>query len=112
MIVNQSNHNCCLVRELQTADTFWQRLRGLLGQASLPQGRGLLISSCRSVHTMHMRFPIDVIFLDRAWMVVGLEPRLCPGRFSRHYPSAWFALELPAGTIEASGTAIGHQLGC
>ncbi|MGI6358025.1 MAG: DUF192 domain-containing protein [Bacillota bacterium] len=112
MIINPNSNGYCLVRELQPAATFWQRWRGLMGRASLPEGSGLLISPCRSVHTMHMRFPIDVIFLDRAWTVVGLEPSLRPWRFSRNYPSAWFAIELPAGTIQASGTEIGHRLQC
>lgn len=112
MIVNSSRGSYCLVRDLQPAFTFWRRLRGLMFRAELPAESGLLIAPCRSVHTMHMRFPIDVIFLDKAWCVVGLAPELAPWRFSRTYPQSWFVLECPAGTIEQSGTALGDRLEC
>lgn len=112
MIVNRSKNDCCLVRDLQPAVTFWQRMRGLMFCASLPSASGLLIAPCQLVHTLHMRFSIDVVFLDKSWTVVGLQPDLVPWRFSRYYRDAWFVLELPAGTVSRSGTELGDRLEC
>jgi hypothetical protein len=109
MVVNNTR-SLRLARQVDVACNFWRRLRGLMFRASLPVDRGLLIAPCRSVHTLHMRFPIDVIFLDKSARVVGLETQLPPWRFSRIYPQAWFALELPAGMIQSSGTQIGDLL--
>ena len=110
MIVNKSRNDYCLVRDLHEAFTFWRRLRGLMFRAALPSGTGLLIAPCQSVHTLHMRFPIDVIFLDKSWCVVGLERNLAPWRFSRVYRYSWFVLECPAGSIDRSGTELGDRL--
>ena len=112
MIVNKSRHDYCLVRDLHPAFTFWRRLLGLMFRASLPVGSGLLIAPCQSVHTMHMRFPIDVVFLNKSWGVVGLERYLAPWRVSPTYRDSWFVLECPAGTIDHSGTELGDRLEC
>ncbi|CDQ10808.1 conserved protein of unknown function [Acidithiobacillus ferrivorans] len=50
--------------EVQMAANFFDRLQGLLGKAELSSQQGLLLTACGSVHTVGMRFPIDVIFLD------------------------------------------------
>lgn len=109
MVVNNTRSHR-LAAQVELAFSFWRRLLGLMFRRRLPDQRGLLIAPCRSVHTWHMRFPIDVVFLDRHARVVGLESALPPWRFSRSYPSAWFALELPAGTIAQSGTQVGDLL--
>lgn len=92
------------------ADTFWLRLRGLLGRPPLEDGEGLLITPCRAVHMVGMKYPVDVAFLDRAGRVVALEPDLRPGQKSGWHASARHALELPAGTIAATATEVGDHL--
>jgi len=57
-----------------------ERLRGLLGRPSLGPGAALVIERCGAVHTVGMRFPIDVVFLDRAWRVVRVVRNVRPGR--------------------------------
>ena len=52
-----------------------QRMRGLLFHPVLPEGCGLLIERCPSVHTFGMRYAIDVVFFDRERRVV----RVCAG---------------------------------
>ncbi|QDV12607.1 hypothetical protein CA51_24930 [Rosistilla oblonga] len=64
-----------LAKRLYVAETFWQRLRGLQFAQPLDPGCGLLLRNCGSVHTMWMRFPIDLFFLDEDWSV--LEVRSC-----------------------------------
>jgi uncharacterized membrane protein (UPF0127 family) len=57
-----------------------------------------------------MRYAIDVVFLDDAHRVVALVSRLAPGRISPKIPHATSVLELPAGTIEHAGLALGASL--
>ncbi len=86
------------------------RRRGLLGTTSLPVGEGLLIQPCRSVHTVGMDYPIDVLFIAGDGRVVKAFANLGPGRLTWPVFAAHMALELPAGTIEASGTLVGDEL--
>lgn len=92
------------------ARTFWPRLAGLLGRRSLEAGDGLLIEPCRSVHTMFMRFPIDVVYVDGDMAVVKTVEDLRPFRASGAMRSAHSAIELPSGTIARSGTSVGDRL--
>ena len=61
------------------ADRPWTRMRGLLGRTGLPEGEGMLFPRTGSVHTMFMRFPIDVVFLDRELTVLSVKPGVPPG---------------------------------
>src|SRR5581483_9812990 len=83
------------------------RMRGLLGRSGLEPGGGMLIEAAPSVHMFFMRFPIDVVFLDRDRKVVGVRHELRPWRVAgaRH---AVAALELPAGA--AASVAEGDVL--
>jgi hypothetical protein len=94
----------------QSATTFWTRLRGLIGHRRLNPNEGMLISPCRGVHTFCMRFPIDVVYVDRQGKVVGLAPELRPNRLGPVVRRAQFVLELPAGTIARTRTRIGDQI--
>lgn len=99
-----------LVTAGRVADTFWSRLRGLMGSKSLAPGEGLLVVPCKSIHTHFMRFPIDVLYVNGAQEVVGIDRRLPPWRFGWPRSGARFVIELPAGTVSATGTQIGDQL--
>jgi uncharacterized membrane protein (UPF0127 family) len=94
------------------ADRWWLRLRGLLGRDTLPRGEGLLLDPCRAVHMLGMRFPIDVAFLDRTGEVVAAYHALAPGARTGWHRAATAALELPAGTLQASGTGVGDTIVC
>ena len=96
--------------KVRTARTFLSRLVGLLGTAAIADGGGLWIVPCRSVHTLGMRYPIDVAFLDARGVVIGILEGLPPNRVSRIVRGARGALELRAGTLAATGTAPGDRL--
>jgi len=100
---------------LEVAASLWGKFKGLMGRPSLADGAALWLPDSNGIHMMFMRFPIDAVFLGepsaddaairpvvsvhrdlRAW--TGLVP------FVR---GAKGVLELPVGTIEASGTATG-----
>ncbi len=98
--------------ELAVADTHWSRLRGLLGMSAddFGNGCGLWIRPCRGVHTLAMRFPIDVVSLNRAGTVVHVEHNLQPWRFSPVRMQAASILELPSHTVARTGTALGDSI--
>lgn len=70
-----------LVERLLVAQTFFQRLRGLQFAKPLEPNCGLLLKNCRSVHTMWMRFAIDVVFVDKAMTVLEVRRDIKPWRF-------------------------------
>jgi uncharacterized membrane protein (UPF0127 family) len=99
-----------LAGDVRVARSFWTRLVGLLGRSSLPDGEGLLIEPCSSVHTAFMRFSIDVVYVDKSQRVVKAVRRLRPFRMSAVLRGGHAVIELPPGTIERTGTAPGDQL--
>jgi uncharacterized protein len=91
------------------ADNPLTRLRGLLGREGLDSGEGLLLRPASSVHTFFMRFPIDVVFLDRALVVLGIHDGVDPWRTASQR-GAKAVLELPAGESSRRGLEVGDQL--
>ena len=91
------------------ADRPWSRLRGLLGRSGLAPDEGLLLRPVGSIHTMFMRFRIDVVFLDRDNAVVKIVHDLRPWRFAAAR-RAKAVLELPAGAAERARLAVGEAL--
>jgi uncharacterized protein len=85
------------------------RARGLLGRDELGPGEGMLIDRAGSVHMFFMRFPIDVVFLDRDRTVVGVRRDLRPWRVAGAR-RAVAALELPAGAAAEAGIEEGVAL--
>jgi uncharacterized protein len=102
----------CLATHLALADTHWSRLRGLLGVSAsdFGNGSGLWIRPCWGVHTLAMRFPIDVVYLDRVNTVVHIEQRVLPWRFAPVRMQAASVLELPCQTVTQTGTALGDKI--
>jgi uncharacterized protein len=94
------------------ADRWWLRFRGLLGRDGLHTGEGLILRPCRGVHMLGMSFPLDVAFLDPQGGVVASYHALGPGSRSRWHSEAREALELPAGTLAATGTMEGDTIVC
>jgi hypothetical protein len=92
------------------ADRWLTRLRGMLGRPAPGPGEGLMLTPCRAVHMLGMRYPIDVAFLDQAGMVVAIYPALGPGAGTFWHRNARHALELPSGALAASGTVVGDRL--
>jgi uncharacterized protein len=104
--------NVPLATDLKIAQNHLTRLRGLIGVApeNFRNGAGLWIRPCRGVHTLAMRFPIDVVYLDQTGTVVHLEQDLHPWRFSPIRLRAASVLELPSRTVARTGTAVGHSI--
>jgi uncharacterized membrane protein (UPF0127 family) len=85
------------------------RMRGLLGRRELPPGEGILLRPASSVHTAFMRFPIDVVFVDRDLVVQKVVPSLAPWRAAGSR-GAKATFELAAGEAERRGVTAGTKL--
>jgi uncharacterized membrane protein (UPF0127 family) len=101
-----------LATDLVIACTHWSRFRGLMAThaSRFPRGLGLWISPSHGIHTFAMRFPIDVVYLDRDRIVVHIEEDLRPWRLAAVRVQAVSVLELPSGTVRDSRTAVGDQV--
>ena len=96
-------------KNCEIADRTLGRMRGLLGRSGLDPGEGMLIDPAPSVMTFFMRFPIDVVFIDKAHNIVKVTHSLVPWR-TAGARGASAALELPAGTAIALGLEPGMTL--
>lgn len=91
------------------ADTSAKRRTGLLKHTGLAPGEGLWIAPCEGVHTFGMKFPIDVLFLNKKKKILKARPDMVRGRIAFSL-LAHSVLELPAGTLAETGTVAGDQL--
>jgi len=110
MRVRNVTRNAVVGDDVREAGTFLARSRGLLGKIELAPGEGLWISPCGSIHSFGMHFDFDALFLDRNLRVVGRYERFRRNRISRVFWNARGVLELPAGTIERTGTEVGDEI--
>ena len=94
---------------LMVADRAPARMKGLLGRRELTVDEGLLLRPAGSVHTAFMRFPIDVVFLDRSLRVLDVRSEVGPWRVVARR-GASVVLELPAGRAEQRGIEPGTVL--
>ena len=108
-IYNQTK-NIVLARDAKFADTFLSRMVGLLNRTSLPNEEALVISHCNSIHMFFMKFPIDVIFVDKDKTAVGLARNIKPFQLSPIFFKAYYAVELAQGVIDQTKTAVGDRI--
>jgi uncharacterized protein len=105
----RTTEGAILCERCEVPKSSFARMRGLLGRSGLDPGTGMLIDAAPSVHMFFMRFPIDVVFLDRDRTVVGVRHGLRPWRVAGAR-RAVAALELPAGAAAAAGVGEGDVL--
>ena len=98
-----------LAEAADVADTSAKRRTGLLKHSRLEPGAGLWILPCESVHTFFMKFPIDLVYLDKRLTVRKVRHAVPAWRLSACM-SAHSVLELPAGAVESTGTTVGDIL--
>ena len=98
-----------LADEVAWARSRRERARGLIGRRLLVAGEALVIEPARQVHTVGMRYAIDVVFCDRDWGVLHVVRGLRPNRITRWVPGARYVIELPDGSVPAE-LERGHTL--
>ena len=114
----QSLKNQALIADkCHVAESFFDRLRGLIGRSGLEPGEGMFFPRCNDIHMWFMRFSIDVVFVnpdsrnENVFRVSSVHRGVRPWR--PHPLIDWKAsdtLELPAGTIERFAIATGDEL--
>ena len=87
---------------VERAEGFWAKGWGVLGRSNLPEGEGLWLPGVASVHTAFVRFPLDLLFLDREFRAVRLALDTPPWRWLERAAGAYHVLELGAGTLARS----------
>jgi len=97
-----------LAERVTLALTAWQRARGLLGTRTLPEGEALLLAPCNSVHTLGMRYPLYVLYLDGRNRVIW-EGVLRPWRMGPYILRARRVNELPVSL--AGNVKVGDVIG-
>ncbi len=111
-IITNATRDVVLAERAEVARSFFARGKGLMGRKTLPVGYAMIIYPEFSIHTLFMRVPIDVLFVDRGDRIVGLQHMMPPWRpFAGVSPQRGrYVIELPAGVLAASGTQIGDAL--
>lgn len=108
-----------LATSLEVASSLWAKFMGLMGRPELAAGAGLWLPASNGIHMMFMRFPIDAVFVGKPTVAADGERR--PVVSVHANLRAWTGLvplvrgahgvlELPVGTIEASGTQVGDLI--
>ena len=109
LLVRNQTKDTVLARFADMADTSAKRRTGLLKHERFEPGDGLWILPCESVHTFFMKFPIDLVYLDKGRKVRKVRNAVPPWRLSACL-AAHSVLELPAGMAEQSRTQVGDEL--
>ena len=95
------HNDTVLIPSIEVADSFWSRAIGLMGRRDLAAGHGVWIQPCASIHTLFMRFPLDVIFLNTELRVVKVVPHLAPWRMAWGGRGTRSVVEVHSGTLAA-----------
>ena len=110
MIALNVNTGKELSNNVKVADSLLTRMKGLLGKKEMLPGESLWIRPCMSIHTFLMKFPIDVIFLNKRNRVIATIKNLQPNRVAKLYFSSASVLELPSGTLDATDIKVGDEI--
>lgn len=110
MIVRNTSRDTVVGETIEVAETASQQVKGLLGRDRLEDGQGLLFKGAGSLHTLFMRFPIDVIYATKQGKVAKVAKAVRPFKLVAAPLRCHYAIELPAGAITASNTQVGDYL--
>jgi hypothetical protein len=110
LVARNASLGTVIADKVGVAATRASRAVGLLTRSGLEPGEALWIVPSRGVHTWGMRFTIDVLALDESGTVIDCVPNLRPWRLRLPRKGTAGVLELPAGTLEASRTSVGHRV--
>ena len=103
------NHEV-IVENARIAKNPFSRMRGLLFTDQLLPGHGLWLIPCNSIHSLGMRYAIDVIYLSKTCRVVKVAHDFQRNRIGPLVFKAYSVLELPAGSIVKTDLQVGDTL--
>ncbi len=110
-LYNKTLNNNVIINEVNIANNFISRTIGLMGRKSMKPSSSLWIKNCNRIHTCFMKFPIDVIFVDKKLIVKKIYKHAKP--WHHMFLGTWGAnsvFEMPNGTLENLTISIGDQL--
>jgi uncharacterized protein len=103
-----------MVRQVVTsiihANTFFKRLKGLLGTRLLPEDAGLLLEPCDNIHTWGMNYSIDALFLSDTNEVLHIESCMAPNGWGKRVKGARKVLEIKEGLAQQLQLKIGDHI--
>lgn len=108
--INRTKNDTVLAANVTWAGTSQQRRRGWLGRDSIAPDEAIYLTPCEGVHTVGMKFPIDVAFLGADGRILAAQHGLKPWRISKLVFRAAGVLELPPGRLRDTGTAVGDLI--
>lgn len=106
----QKNGNKLIASQVIKARTLRQRIQGLIGHSGLESQEVFWISSCPSIHTFFMKFPIDVIFTDRDFKITSLFENVSSGRILFGGFKSQNVFEMKSGQIQSHDLKKGDSL--
>jgi len=92
------------------ADSWLTRLVGLLKHSMLPDNEAMLFEPGGSIHTIGMRFAIDVVYLEKDNKVLKIVADMRPWRFSFAPKGTRRVLELSSGNAKRTGIHLNQTL--
>ena len=98
-----------IANQVELALSRKTRRAGLLGRARIDAAAAMILAPCFTIHTAFMRFPIDVLFVDRSGRALRVVHRLRPWRAVMS-ARAFAAIELAAGAARAHGIEVGDRI--
>ncbi len=107
-LVNQRTDEA-LAERVEVAVTRRDRRKGLLGRSGLDSASAIIIAPCFSIHTMFMRFDIDVVFVDEDGRVLKVVRDMTPWRIAID-PTAHAVVEFSAGSLRDRQINVGDRL--
>ena len=110
MICKSTKNNDTLIESVEPAFSVGARMRGLLGRKTLPPGSAMHIKPCGSIHTLWMRFTLDLIFLDRDYTVVKVVRNVAPFNLATGGRKAASVLEFASGWFDWNKLSVGDKL--
>ena len=108
----QTDKGLSVASRVRWSTTLLERAIGLLSHRCLTADEGMLLMPCRSIHTIGMRFPIDVVFLDSRLRITRIASDVAPGRLRWAPRGTHCVLEVTSGRARAVDLGPGQQLVC
>ena len=108
-IIFREKHKEALLEKALMGDSFFLRLKGLIGKKEIDEREGIILYPCSSIHCFGMKFPIDVIFLDKEKRVLSIYKNLQPNKMVSE-KKAVYTIEMKGGMVQKKRLKIGEIL--
>jgi len=106
----QKDKEILILHDIEVAESFFSKLTGLIFKKNLKEGSGFLIENCNNIHTLWMRFPIDVLYLDEGGRILHMLYSVKPFRFTSSIKGAVKVLEIKSKAAAGLGLKVGDIL--